>query len=183
MQRPGTGASISDVVVVGQLLSLDGDGVGHVVHQMDAGKGVGRAVQPLLIAHYGITAVAGIAVHASHLVAVLQQHGENVILSGDGSTVAPHQAVVDGDGVGLGAVLVLGLLVAGDYGVVVDELAFLGEHHSVIAAMDQLVHVVVGLGGGEPGVIKLVDDLGDGADDQLASGLGGFFTSRFGAQI
>ena len=175
MEGTGPGGGVGDVVVVGQLLSLDGDGVGHVVHQVDALEGVGRAVQPALIAHHGVAAVAGVAVHAGHGLAVLQQHGEDVVLGGDGGAVAPHQALVDGDGVGLGAVLVLGLLVGGHGGVVVLELPFLGEDHGVVAAMDQVVHVVVGLGGREPGVIELVEHVIDGADDQLAGGLSGLF--------
>ena len=176
MEGTGTSAGVGDVVVVGQLLSLDGDGVGHVIHQMNAGKGVGGAGQPLIVTHVGIAAVAGIrTVHLLHLVAVLQQNGEDVVLGGDGGAIAPNQAVVDADGVGLGAVLVLSLLVGGHHGGVVLKLTLFGIHHGVIAAVDQVIHAVVGLRGGEPSIVKLVDDLVDGADDQLAGRLSGLF--------
>ena len=175
MERPGTSVSVQDIIVVGQLFSLDGDGVSHIVHQVDACKSIGGAIQPLLIAHHGVATVAGVAVHAGHLVAVFQQHGENVILGGDGSAIAPHQAIFNGDGVSLGAVLVLSLLVASHDGLVVDELALLGVRYGIITAVNQFIHVVVGLGGREPGVIELVEHVIDGADDQLAGGLSGLF--------
>ena len=175
MEGTGTSAGVGDVVVVGQLLSLDGDGVGHVIHQMNASKGVSSTGQPFVIAHHGITAVTRVAIHFGHLVAVLQQHGEDVVLGGDGGAIAPNQAVVDADGVGLGAVLVLSLLVGGHHGGVVLKLTLFGIHHGVIAAVDQVIHVVVGLRAGEPSIVKLVDDLGDGADDQLAGRLSGLF--------
>ena len=175
-QGPGPQGGVGDVIVVGKLLGLHGEGVGHVVHQMDTGKGVGGAGQPLIVTHVGIAAVAGIrTVHLLHLVAVLQQNGEDVVLGGDGGAIAPNQAVVDADGVGLGAVLVLSLLVGGHHGGVVLKLTLFGIHHGVIAAVDQVIHVVVGLRGGEPSIVKLVDDLGDGADDQLAGRLSGLF--------
>ena len=180
VQRTRTEGGVGDVVVVRELLRLDGEGVGHVVHQMHAGESVGGAVEPLVIADIGVTGVAGVAVHAGHLVAVLQQHREDVVLRGDRGAVAPDQAVVDRDGVGLGAVLVLGLLVARNDRIVVLELAFLAEDDGVVAAVDQVVHVVVRLRGGEPGVVELIDDLGDGADDHLAGRLG---RALAGAQI
>src|SRR5699024_1163713 len=48
--RAGTDAGVGDVVVVGQLLGLDGDREGHIVDQTHAGKGVGGAVVELVVA-------------------------------------------------------------------------------------------------------------------------------------
>ena len=170
----GTGHSsgVIDIVVEGQLLGTDSDGVGHVIHQMHTGEVLGLAVKEVLIAHQGVTGLAGIAVHAVHLGGALQQQLEDVVLGGDGSTVAPGQTVVDGDGVGLGAVIILGGLMAGHNGGVIDQRALHVGHNGGIA-MDQVIGLVVGGVVGEAGVVEVVAHLGDGTDDQLAGRLCG----------
>src|SRR5699024_5737919 len=107
-----------------------------------------------------------------HLVAVLEQRGKDIVLGGDGGAVAPDQAVVDGNGVGLGAVLVIGLLMGSHDGRVELELAFLGVGDSGVA-IEQAVHGVVGGGIVHTRIVEVVFNGGDGADDQLAGGLGG----------
>ncbi len=139
---PGSQASVGDVVVVGQLSGGDGDGIGHVVHQVHAGKGVALTGNVLVVAHQSGEAGGGVTVHAGDLVAVLQQGGKDVILGSDGGAIAPGQAVVDGDGVGLGAILILGFRVLGHHGGVELKLAFLGEGNSAVA-VDQAVHAVL----------------------------------------
>ena len=157
--------------MVGQLLGLDGDREGHIVDEVHASKGVGGALVVLFIADVDVHVGAGVA-DLDHRRAILEQQLKDVVLGGDGAAIAPHQAVVDGHGVGLGAVLVLGLLVGGDDGLVVGELALLGVGDGV-AAVDQVIHGVVGRRVRESSVVELVDDLGGRADDQLAGGLSG----------
>ena len=172
MHGPGSGAGVGDVVVVGQLLSLDGDRVGHVVDQVHTGKVLGLTGEELVIAHQRITSLAGIAVDLVHLRATFQQQLEDIVLSGDGGAVAPDQAVVDGDGVGLGAILILHFLVAGHDSGIVNPGAFLVGNDSAIA-VDQLIQLVVGGSIGEAGIIEVVLQIGSSTDDQLAGGLRG----------
>ena len=176
---PGSKASVNDIVVVGQLLSGDGDGVGHVIHQMDAGEGVAFTGNILVIALYNRHAVGRIAIHAGDLVAVFQQSLEHIILSGDGSVVAPHQAIFNGNSIGLAAIFVFGLFMFFHYSGIELEFTLFGVDYSA-AAVDQAVHAVVGSGVVERGIVEIVFNRCVGADYQLAGRLGGPFAGLAG---
>ena len=139
---------------------------------MHTGEVLGLAVEEVLIAHQGVTGLAGIAVHAVHLGGALQQQLEDVVLGGDGGAVAPGQTIVDGDGIGLGAVLILSGLMAGHNSGVIEQRALHVGHNGAVA-VDQVIGLVVGSVVGEAGIVEIVAHLGDGTDDQLAGRLCG----------
>ena len=167
MHRTRRGGSIGNVIVIGQLLCLHGDGVGHVVHEVNACKVLRLTGKVSVITHEGIAGLARIAVDLVHLRAALEQELEHIVLRGDRRAVAPHEAVIDRNGIGLGAVLILHFLVALHDGRIVHESAVdVGDNRAV--AVQQVIELVVRGGVVEARVIEVALQVGEGTDDQLA---------------
>ena len=161
-QVQGAQGSVAQIIVVGHIVRADGDGVGVLVQQPQAGDVVGRAGLIVGSAHHDV---------GGDLRAGLQGGGGegnqiigHIVGGGDGLAVIVNQALVDLHGEGLGAVLVhhgvdarggggvhheSAVLVVGDGGVVVDEIA------------QRLIVGVVG----PPGVAQVTGQAGGGAVD------------------
>ena len=170
-QVQGAQGSVAQIIVVGHIVRADGDGVGVLVQQPQAGDVVDRAGLIVGSAHHDV---------GGDLRAGLQGGGGegnqiigHIVGGGDGLAVIVNQALVDLHGEGLGAVLVhhgvdarggggvhhqRAVLVVGNGGVVVDEIA------------ERLVVGVVG----PPGVAQVAGQAGGGAvDDAVGPSLSG----------
>ena len=174
-------AGIADGIVVVRILRLNGDGELVVGQQAQAGKGLGDAVA-LVGAVVSVEFLKADHRQASLAILALslggdegrEDHGEvQIVLRGDGGAVAEDQTVVQGDGVGEGAILILNLVKLLDDRLVDLEAAFLGGGDS-FQAVDEVVNVKVsstGVGAAERGIAELAGQVGGVADDDVVVGL------------
>ena len=180
LEAEGHVRHVGQIVEIRDLVGHDGDGVGVVVNEADAGDGGRVAVIVILAADVGQVAGQLRAGIGGHLGAG-EDHRPHEVLRGDGLAVVVHQALVDGHGVGLGAVVVDDAVKVGADGRVDDVLAALiggGDGVIVRHVTDHLVGGVVGPPGARG---KVAADLGGAAIDDGALFRGGVLSKGHNA--
>ena len=161
--------------VRGIVLAGHGQGEGVVVQQahtgelLGAGLGAGAGVGvEVLKAHQGLAIHAGVVGALGHGGGEAQNVGQ-VVLGGDGAAVAELQVVINLNGVGAGAVVVLGLLMAFDHGLApLVGAALVGLHGGQAAGQEPDSLVGRAHGAGAPaGITEIAGQLGGVAQDDL----------------
>ena len=180
LEAEGHVGNVGQIVEVRDLVGHDGHGVGVLVDEADAGDGGRLAVIVILTADVGQIAGQLRAGIGGHLGAG-EDHRPHEVLRGDGFAVVVHQTLVDGHGVGLGAVVIDNALKIGADGRVDDVLAALiggGDGVIVRHVTDHLVGGVVGPPGARG---EVAADLGGGTIDDGALFRGGVLSKGHNA--
>ena len=162
--QTGVGDGVEVVGVIGR----HGDGVGVIVDHPQTGQLLGAGALSAVIGVEGLEALqrhAGLVILAGggHGHGAGEHHGEDhVVLHGHGGAVAELQVVIDGHGVGAGAVLVHGLFVRLHHGGVPLEAALLGGSDGFQTG-GQVLYVQIGragVGAAEGRVTELAGQIG-----------------------
>ena len=169
----GGQAGVGNGIEVVGIIFGHGDGVGVIIDHPQTGQFLGAGTFGAVIGVEFLEALHGhgrlmILAGSSHAHRAGEHHGEDhVVLHGHGGAVAELQVVIDGHGVGAGAVLVHGLFVGLHHGGVPLEAALLGGSDGFQTG-GQVLHIQVGsagVGAAEVRVTELAGQVGGVADD------------------
>ena len=169
----GGQASVGNGIEVVGIIFGHGDGVGVIIDHPQTGQFLGAGTFGAVIGVEFLEALHGhgrlmILAGSSHAHGAGEHHGEDhVILHGDGGAIAELQVVVDGHGVGAGAVLVHGFFMRLHNSGVELEAAFLcgGDGFQTGGHVLNVQVSSTGVGAAKGGITELTGQVGGVADD------------------